>query len=155
MKRFYTLYCGHPAKSSNRLPTCTPVTMPPTMIPPPSPSGKRAFGLRFSEPGFVLFVHLRISFCSFRVYVYVNPCGKCPLSDLSHSLRYPLGPSMLSQMARSHSFSWLSTIPLPVRPTTSGQSSVRAHLGSLHILAVVSHAAVDGGVHVSFWIGGR
>ena len=33
-------------------------------------------------------------------------------SDLFHLAQYPLGPSMLSQMARCHSFLWLSDIPL-------------------------------------------
>ena len=42
-----------------------------------------------------------------------------PLSDLLHSVRHSLCPSMLLQMALFHSFQWLSNIPLYIHTTSS------------------------------------
>ena len=49
----------------------------------------------------------------FRFHIDVKSYSTCLfLCDLLHLAHYPLGPSMLSQMVRFHSFLWSSDIPL-------------------------------------------
>ena len=60
---------------------------------------------------------------------------------------------MLLQVALFHSFLWLSSIPLYICTMPSlSILSVEGHLGCLHVLAIVNGAAMNIGVHVSFWI---
>ena len=61
---------------------------------------------------------------------------------------------MLLQMAKFHSFLWLSSIPLCVYiyHIFFNHSSVNGHLGSFHVMAIVNYAAINTGVHVSFQI---
>ena len=58
---------------------------------------------------------------------------------------------MLHQMALFHSFIWVSSIPLFIC-TTSFLSIYQWNLDCLHVLAIVSDAAMNIGVHVSFGI---
>ena len=59
-------------------------------------------------------------FFFFRFHVYMLAHGICfSLSDLFYSAQNPLGPSMLPQMARFHSFTCLSNIPLYTYTTSS------------------------------------
>ena len=59
---------------------------------------------------------------------------------------------MLLQMALFCSFLWLSNIPLYICTTSSLSIPVDGHLGCFHVLTIVSSAAVNTGVHVSFQI---
>ena len=74
-------------------------------------------------------------------------------SDLFHLALYLQGPSILLQMARYCSFSWLSSIPL-----YTGASSLSIHLSMdthlfLYLGCFVDNAAMNTGVQISFQIG--
>ena len=47
-------------------------------------------------------------------------------------------------------FLWLSNIPLYIRATSS--LSINGPLGCFYVLAIINSAAVNVGMHVSFWI---
>ena len=61
---------------------------------------------------------------------------------------------MLLQMAKFHSFLWLSSIPLEIYISHIFfiHLSVDGHLGCFHVLATVNSGAMNIGVHVSFGI---
>ena len=69
------------------------------------------------------------------------------LSDL-YSVWWALVPPMSLQMTQFHSSLWLSNIPLH---HVFIHSCVDGHLGCFYVLAIVNSAAVNTGVHVSFW----
>ena len=60
---------------------------------------------------------------------------------------------MLVQMALFHLFLWLRNIPLYICTTSClSISSVNGHLGLFYVLAVLSGAVMNIGVHLSFQI---
>ena len=74
----------------------------------------------------------------------------------------PPSPSMLLQVAKFHSL-WLSSIPVCVCVCVCvyiyiymhhifTHSSVDGHVGCFHTLVFVDNAAINIGVHLSFWI---
>ena len=75
------------------------------------------------------------------------------LSDFLHLVWQSLVLSMLLQMALFHYFLWLSKVSLYLCTTPSlSITSIRGHFGCFRILAIMNSAAVNIGVHVSFWI---
>ena len=58
---------------------------------------------------------------------------------------------MLLKMVITHSFLWLSNIPLCIHHILC-QFSVDGDLGCFHVSPVVNRAAVNGEVHISFQI---
>ena len=76
------------------------------------------------------------------------------LSDLLHLVWSSLGPSMLLRMLLFYSFLWLSSIPLYAFQMYHIfiHSSISGHLSGFPALATVNSAAMNIGVHVSFWV---
>ena len=55
-------------------------------------------------------------------------------------------------MTQFHSFLWLSNTPLYVYTTSSLCIHINGHSAYFHVLAIVNSAALNFGVHTSFWI---
>ena len=73
-------------------------------------------------------------------------------SSWLHSVWQSLGPSMFLQITLFHSFRWLSSIPLHTCTTSSLAILCQGTFRCSHVFAIVNRAAVNLGVHVSFWI---
>ena len=58
----------------------------------------------------------------------------------------------LASMWLRMSFLWLNSIPLCIHYIFFIPSSVDQHLGGFHVLAIVNSAAMNVGLHISFWI---
>ena len=71
--------------------------------------------------------------------------------DLFHLAQYPLGSSML-QMARFNSFYGWGIFSCMCIYHIFIHSFVNEHLGCFLILAIINNAAMNIGVHISFWI---
>ena len=71
-------------------------------------------------------------------------------SDLFYWAQYPLGPSMSMQMARFHSFLWLSHISFVYMHHFFTRSSLDGHWGCCHGLAIVNNAAMNIWTYKSF-----
>ena len=112
--------------------------------------------LFFSLCSFVLFLKFHIWMKLYRIHL--------SLTDLFHLALYSLAPTMLLQMARFHSFLWLSTTLLCVYVYMFIyvytyiwhifliHSSIVEYLGCFHHFVIVNNAAVNIGAHISFWI---
>ena len=73
------------------------------------------------------------------------------LSGLLHLAWKSLGAFMLLQRALFHPFLWLNNILLYIYTTSSDLSLCWWYLGCFHVLVIVYSAAVNIGVHVSFY----
>ena len=84
-----------------------PPTPPPVYTLHPTPQTTHLFSIPVS-----LLLFCYITSCIFQIPHVSDIMQYLSLSDLFHLAEYPLGPSMLLQMAEFHSFLWLSSIPL-------------------------------------------
>ena len=59
----------------------------------------------------VLCIYESVSILLVCLFCFLDSIWHLSFSDLFHSAQYPLGPPLLPQMARFHSFLWLSHVP--------------------------------------------
>ena len=143
---FYTHQCIHvnPNLPVHHTPTPTPRRFTPLM-------SIRLFSTSVSQFLPCKSVHL-YHFSRFHIYVLIY--GICfSLSDLLHSVWQSLDPSTSQQMMQFRSFLWLSNIPLYICTTSSLSICLSMCQWTFRLLlCLVNSAAVNIGVHVSFWI---
>ena len=92
----------------------------------------------------------------FRLHILAISYDTClSLPDWLHSVWQYVVPSRLLQMALLPSIcGWVIYHCLYVPQLLYPFSSIDEHLGCFHVLGIVNSAAVEAGVHVSFWIKG-
>ena len=93
----------------------------PSHVPPPNNQPMSAHPFSTSASLFLIqnwAIFLVYHFSRFHIHALM--CNICvSLSDLLHSIRQALSPSMSLQITQFHSFSWLSNIPLYICTTSS------------------------------------
>lgn len=84
------------------------------------PSGRHLFIFCMYRSDSVLYLFICVGIFFFRFHTWVKSYITCfSQSDLFNLAWCPLDPSMLSQMARAHPFSWLNNILLFINARTS------------------------------------